>query len=52
VARPAPPEALYNAIVPGPTLSRRNLRWAWSLTAVFVVLFAGTIAAGLLVHAS
>jgi hypothetical protein len=30
-----------------PALARKNMRWAWSLTSLFLLLFAGTFLVGL-----
>ncbi len=37
-----PSENLYDAIGPSPELNRRNARWAWGLTVLFLLLFGGT----------
>jgi len=39
---PSPPETLRPAIEPTGELARKNIRWAWALTALFLVLFGGT----------
>jgi hypothetical protein len=37
-----PPETMYEAIEPDAALSRKNVRWAWTLVGVFLLLFGGT----------
>ena len=37
-----PPETMHEAIEPDAALARKNMRLAWVLVALFVVLFAGT----------
>jgi hypothetical protein len=39
---PTPPETLRDAIEPTPELARKNIRWAWALVALFLVLAGGT----------
>jgi hypothetical protein len=41
-----PPEATYEAIEPDAALARKNAIWAWSLVALFLILFAGTFLIG------
>ena len=41
------PDTMHEAIEPGPELARTNLRLAWFLVALFVVLFAGTFGVAL-----
>ena len=36
------PEHMYAAIEPDAALARRNMRWAWSLAGLFLLLFGGT----------
>ena len=43
-----PPDLMTDAIGPSRELSRKNTRLSLILTAIFVVLFAGTFAIGLL----
>jgi hypothetical protein len=38
---------MRDAVGPSPELDRRNLKLAWGLVALFLVLFAGTFAVGL-----
>jgi hypothetical protein len=44
---PQPPESLRPAIEPTAELARKNLRWAWLLVALFLLLFGGTFGVGL-----
>ncbi|HEY3921858.1 MAG TPA: hypothetical protein VGL76_07065 [Gaiellaceae bacterium] len=37
-----PPDTMHEAIEPDEALSRKNVRWAWTLVAIFILLFAGT----------
>jgi len=37
-----PPDTMHEAIEPDAALARKNMRLAWLLVALFVVLFAGT----------
>jgi len=37
-----PPDTMYEAIEPDDTLARKNIRFAWLLVALFLVLFGGT----------
>jgi hypothetical protein len=37
-----PPETMYAAIEPDEALARKNLRLAWLLVALLVLLFGGT----------
>ena len=41
------PDTLYEAIEPDDALARTNMRWAWALTGLFLLLFAGTFGVGL-----
>jgi hypothetical protein len=43
-----PPDLMTNAVGPSHELSRKNTKLSLILTAIFVVLFAGTFAIGLL----
>ena len=44
LAEPTPPGTLVEAPdVSDAAIARRNMVWAWSLFALFCVLFAGTI---------
>jgi hypothetical protein len=36
------PETTHEAIEPDAVLARKNMRWAWLLVALFLVLFGGT----------
>ena len=40
-------EHLREPVEVTPELARKNMRWAWSLTAVFLLLFGGTFLVGL-----
>jgi len=42
-----PPDLMTDAIGPNRELSRRNTRLSLILTAIFVILFAGTFAIGI-----
>jgi len=44
VAEISPPETMQEAIEPDAALARKNVRWAWSLVAIFLLLFGGTFA--------
>jgi uncharacterized membrane protein (DUF485 family) len=37
-----PPETMYEAIEPDAALARKNMRLAWLLVVLFLVLFGGT----------
>jgi hypothetical protein len=37
-----PPDTMYAAIEPDEALARKNIRFAWLLVGLFVVLFGGT----------
>ncbi|HZO96493.1 MAG TPA: hypothetical protein VFB42_03890 [Gaiellaceae bacterium] len=41
-----PPDTMQRAVEPDEALARRNLLWAWSLVALFLVLFGGTFGVG------
>lgn len=43
-----PPDLMHDAVGTSPELSRRNIRWALTLTALALVLFGGTFGVGLL----
>ncbi len=44
LAEPTPPETLVEAPdASDAAIARRNLVWAWSLFALFCVLFGGTV---------
>jgi len=42
-----PPETMHEAIEPDAALARKNMRLAWLLVGLFVVLFAGTFGVAL-----
>jgi hypothetical protein len=42
-----PPDTMHEAIEPDADLARKNMRLAWFLVALFVVLFAGTFGVAL-----
>jgi hypothetical protein len=42
-----PPDTMHDAIEPDPVLARKNMRLAWLLVALFLVLFGGTFLVGL-----
>jgi hypothetical protein len=44
---PRPPETMHEAIEPDEALARKNMRLAWFLVVLFVLLFGGTFAVGL-----
>jgi len=37
-----PPDTMHSAIEPDAALAKKNVRWAWSLVVIFLLLFAGT----------
>ena len=37
-----PPETMHEAIEPDDALARKNIRLAWALVALFLLLFGGT----------
>jgi hypothetical protein len=41
-----PPDLMREAVGPSPELDRRNLRLAWGLVLLFLLLFGGTFAVG------
>ena len=41
-----PPDTMHEAIEPDAALARTNMRWAWSLVALFLLLFGATFAVG------
>jgi hypothetical protein len=42
-----PPETMHEAIEPDEALARKNLRFAWLLVVLFLILFGGTFLIGL-----
>jgi hypothetical protein len=42
-----PPETMHEAIEPDDALARKNLRFAWLLVVLFLILFGGTFLIGL-----
>jgi hypothetical protein len=42
-----PPDLMHAAVEPTPELGRKNMRWAWSLAGLFLLLFGGTFGVGL-----
>ena len=44
---PRGPETTYEAIEPDAALARKNIRLAWLLVVLFVLLFGGTFLVGL-----
>jgi hypothetical protein len=42
-----PPDLMHDAVGPSPDLARRNMHFALALTALILVLFAGTFGVGL-----
>ena len=42
-----PPDLMHEAVGPSPELARRNMRLAWGLVGIFVILFGGTFGVGL-----
>ena len=42
-----PPETMHEAIEPDAALARKNMRLAWLLVALFLILFGGTFAVAL-----
>jgi hypothetical protein len=42
-----PPDLMHDAVGPSPELARKNMRFALALTALILVLFAGTFGVGL-----
>ena len=42
-----PPETMHEAIEPDAALARKNMRLAWVLVVLFLLLFGGTFAVGL-----
>jgi hypothetical protein len=46
MSEPSLSEHLREPIAVTPELARKNMRWAWSLTGLFLLLFAGTFLVG------
>ena len=42
-----PPDLMHDAVGPSPELARKNVRLAWGLVVIFLVLFGGTFGVGL-----
>jgi hypothetical protein len=42
-----PPDTMYEAIEPDAALARKNIRFAWFLVVLFLLLFGGTFLVGL-----
>ena len=42
-----PPDLMRDAVGPSPELDRKNLRLAWGLVVLFLLLFGGTFAVGI-----
>jgi hypothetical protein len=42
-----PPDTMYEAIEPDTALARKNIRLAWFLVVLFLLLFGGTFLVGL-----
>jgi hypothetical protein len=42
-----PPETMHEAIEPDAALARKNMRFAWLLVVLFLILFGGTFLVGL-----
>jgi hypothetical protein len=41
-----PPETMHEAVEPDEALARKNLRLAWLLVVLFLILFGGTFLVG------
>ena len=41
-----PPDTMHEAIEPDEALARKNLRFAWLLVVLFLILFGGTFLVG------
>ena len=41
-----PPDTMHEAIEPDEALARKNLRFAWLLAVLFLILFGGTFLVG------
>ena len=41
-----PPDTMHEAIEPDEALARKNLRFAWFLVLLFLILFGGTVLVG------
>jgi hypothetical protein len=41
-----PPETMHEAIEPDEALARKNMRLAWLLVVLFLILFGGTFLVG------
>jgi len=42
-----PPDLMHDAVGASPELSRKNMRWALTLTLLALVMFGGTFGVGL-----
>jgi hypothetical protein len=41
-----PPDTMHEAIEPDAALARKNMRFAWFLVVLFLILFGGTFLVG------
>jgi hypothetical protein len=41
------PDLMHSAVEQTPELERKNMRWAWGLFGLFLLLFGGTFGVGL-----